>query len=95
MNPDVPSVNSENRIRFEITCASCGFVIHVYHALWKPTKLIMTGEYGNVHDPLAISRSVLLQGKITASDYKVQDSLLQGKIKQRFYYRKNYFLSSL
>ena len=63
------SVDPENLKRFEINCASRGF--HVYRSSWKPMigeRLQLEQEYGNVHDPFAISIHASLRDKITASD---------------------------
>ena len=61
---NVDGVNPENLATFDINCAfSRRF--HVYRSPWKPTngeKLKMEQEYGNMHDPFAISIFASLRG---------------------------------
>ena len=57
------------KTKFQIPCASRGF--HQYREIWSPSlgqNLSVQQELGNVYDPLAISLSAKIPGKLTKSD---------------------------
>ena len=50
--------------QFEINCASRGF--HIYRDMWRPVRgeiLEVEQDYGNVHDPFALSLNAASRGR--------------------------------
>ena len=61
---DVSTTDDQGMQQFEFDCASRGF--HVYRDAWRPVRgeaLEIENDYGNVHDPFALSLNVQTHGR--------------------------------